>query len=339
MKRNTTRPIAAIFIALLFVAAPVLGQQQKLAQTGMKFLSASLDPKAAALGDAVTAADGGSEMLFYNPAGMASQATFMTASFGQLNWIADINYNQASVSFAPKGGRYGVIGFSMLAVDYGELQGTIRADNERGYLDTEIFSPSAFGFGIGYARALTDRFSVGGHAKFVDQDLGASAMDYNEGDSLVFVDNQKGVTAFDFGVLYRTGFKSLTFAFSARNFAKEIKYVDESFQLPLTLKIGLRMNVFDLTSLGASGMHRLNVSVDAENPRDFSEQIKVGAEYVFLDSFALRAGYVVPTDQQGINLGAGFYRTVAGVGVGADYAYTDFGIFQAVHRFALRISL
>ncbi len=339
MKRIPTRPIAGFVFALVLAAAPAAGQQQKLAQTGMKFLNASLDPRAAALGDAVTASDGGSEMLFYNPAGMASQSTFLQTSFGQLDWIADIMYNQASLSLAPAGGRFGVVGFTVLAVDYGDLQGTIRADNDSGYLDTEIFSPTAVAFGVGYARALTDRFSVGAHVKRVTQDLGPAAQDFDEAGGLVFADNRKSVTAFDFGVLYRTGFESLTFAFSARNFSQEIKYVDESFQLPLTLKIGLRMNVFDLTSMGAAGTHRLNVSVDAENPRDFSEQIKVGAEYVFLDSFALRGGYVFPTDEQGINLGAGFFRTVGGVGVGADYAYTDFGIFQSVHRVALRLSL
>ena len=43
----------------------------KLAQTGMKFLSFSPDARAAALGDAITAKTGGASSLFYNPAGMA----------------------------------------------------------------------------------------------------------------------------------------------------------------------------------------------------------------------------------------------------------------------------
>ncbi len=353
MTRIPIRSLAALVLALGLIVRPASGQQEKLAQTGMKFLSTSLDPRAAALGDAVTAVDGGSEMLFYNPAGMASQSTFMTAAFGQLNWIADINYNQASLSLAPSGGRYGVFGFSLVSVDYGDLQGTIRFDNDQGFLDTGNFSPSAMAFGIGYARSLTDRFAVGGQVKFVHQDLGSNVQDFavvdtpiddvtyvTGGDTLGYlsVTNRKNVTAFDFGVLYRTGFHSLTFAFSARNFSQEVKYVDESFQLPLTLKIGLSMDVLDVTAAGQGTMHSLRVSVDAENPRDYSEQIKVGAEYTFLETLSLRAGYAFPTDEQGINLGAGVFKRVRGFGIGADYAYTDFGVFSKVNRFAIRVS-
>lgn len=355
MPRIPIRPIAGLILGLSVIVQPARGQQEKLAQTGMKFLSTSLDARAAALGDAVTAVDGGSEMLFYNPAAMASQTKLLTAAFGQLNWIADINYDQASLSLAPAGGRYGVVGFSIVSVDYGELLGTIRYDNDQGFLDTGTFSPTAMAFGVGYARALTDRFSIGGQVKFVHQDLGsnfqtigtedAPGEDAIEGGSpygYTTVTNKKNVTAYDFGVLYRTGFHSLTFAFSARNFAQEVEYVDESFELPLTLRIGLAMDVLDVTDFGDGTTHALRVSVDAENPRDFSEQIRVGAEYGFLQSFFLRAGYAFPTDEQGINVGAGVYREVGGFGIGADYAYTDFGVFSEfnkVHRFAIRISL
>jgi len=353
MTRIPIRSLAGLLVATFLVVRPAAGQQEKLAQTGMKFLSTSLDPRAAALGDAVTALDGGSEMLFYNPAGMASQTDLMTAAFGQLEWIADIKYNQASLALAPASGRYGVFGFSLLSVDYGDLQGTIRADNDQGFLDTGNFSPSAMAFGVGYARALTDRFSVGGHVKFVHQDLGPNVESYanaetpaddiysiEDGDprGYVRVTNKKNVTAFDFGVLYRTGFRSLTFAFSARNFSQEVEYVDESFQLPLTLKIGLAMDVLDVAAAGQGSMHALRVMVDAENPRDFSEQIKIGAEYTFLETLSLRAGYAFPTDEQGINLGAGVFKRVRGIGLGADYAYTDFGVFSKVNRVAVRVS-
>jgi hypothetical protein len=339
MPRMLMRPLTGFMLGLCVLAGPVMGQQQKLAQTGLKFLSTSLDPRAAAMGDAVTAVDGGSEMMFYNPAGMASQSTFLNVSFGQLQWIADINYDQVSLSFAPRNGRFGVIGISVVSVDYGELQGTIRADNDQGFLETEIFSPSATAIGVAYARALTNRFSVGGQIKFAHQNLGSNVQELDENGGFVTAANRINVTAFDFGVLYRTGFRSMTFAFSARNFSEEVKYVDESFQLPLTMKIGLAMDVLDLTRDENDKTHSLLVSIDAENPRDFSEQLKIGTEYVFLEAFSLRAGYAFPTDEQGLNLGAGVFRRVGGVGIGADYAYTDFGVFSKVHRFALRLSL
>ena len=75
-----------------------------------------------------------------------------------------------------------------------------------------------------------------------------------------------------------------------------------------------------------SDRHSWLVSVDASNPRDFSEQIKVGTEYRFLGMFSLRAGYAFPTDEQGVSLGLGLKQGVGPIGFGADYSFTDFGI-------------
>jgi hypothetical protein len=312
------------------------GEQKKLAQTGMKFLSVSLDARAAALGDAVTAtAMSSSASIFYNPAALAYQGRFFDASFGHVGWIADIDYNQASMAVRPMGGRMGVFAVSLMFVDYGSIQGTIRFDNDQGFLDTPATSPDAFAVGFGYAKSLTDRFSVGGVVKYVKQDLGSSVDNLADDGSLVTTDNSKSVAAFDFGILYNTGFESLTFAFSARNFAKEIEYEEESFKLPLTLKIGVAMDLTDLMAADMSDSHDFTLSVDAEHPRDFPEQLKIGGEYMFMDTIALRAGYVFPTDEQGINLGVGIRR----FGISADYGYTNFGIFSTVHRVSLSLGI
>ena len=88
--------------------------------------------------------------------GLATQQNFVTAGASQVQFIADIDYNIAGMSFAPRGGRYGVIGISLLHVDYGAMQETIRANNDDGFVDLGTFSPSAYAIGVGYARALTD---------------------------------------------------------------------------------------------------------------------------------------------------------------------------------------
>lgn len=343
--------IVAVALGLLLGAAvprAVAQQgtdQEKLGQTGMKFLSISADPRAAGMASAMTALEGGSSMLFYNPAGMARLGSQADLMLGQTGWIADIDYNFGSFAYRPFGGRFGVIGVSLVFADYGELQETVRAGNEQGFLDLGSFSPQAWSVGVGYARAITDRFSVGGQVKYANLDLGSSVVGV-EGDGsvtddgvvLVRQNNEQGTAAFDFGVLYNTGFHSLNFAVSARNFAPEITFEEESFQLPLTLHIGVSMDVLDLTSYGASNLHSLVVSVDAENPRDFSEQIKIGGEYTFYNALSLRAGYVFPTDEEGISLGGGVRQEFAGIGFGADYAYTTFGVFSGVQRIALRLS-
>lgn len=336
--------LAAVALALLLGAAPRAAAQDdverdKLAQTGMKFLSISADPRAAAMGSAVTALEGGSAMLFYNPAGMVRFGGSVDAMFGQTQWIADITYNFGSLAFRPFGGRYGVVGVSLAFADYGDLQQTIFAENDDGFLilDSPI-SPQAWSVGVGYARALTDRFSVGGHVKYASQDLGDSVQELGDDGRFLTQSNQEGVVAYDFGVLYKTGFRSLNFAVSARNFAPEVTFEQESFQLPLTLQIGVSMDVLDLTEYGAGETHSFVVGLDANNPRDFAEQIKLGGEYTFAQTLSLRGGYTFPTDQEGVSLGAGVQREFGGIGFGADYAYTDFGVFDAVQRIAFRLS-
>ncbi|MEM1117135.1 MAG: PorV/PorQ family protein [Bacteroidota bacterium] len=333
-----TALLAALLAPALAPAAQQVAEREKLAQTGLKFLSVAGDPRAASLSSATTALEGGAEMLFTNPAGMAWMEPGSGVSLSQTGWIADIDYSHSAVAFQPAGGRYGVVGVSLAFVDYGEFQETVRADNDQGFVDVGTFSPTALAVGLGYARAVSDRFSVGGQVKYARQDLGDVIAGVGDGGSFSREAAAEGTLAYDFGVHYKTGFESLRFAVSARNFAPEVIYAEESFQLPLTFQIGVAMDVVDLTSLDPS-THSLRVSADAANPRDFSEQIRLGGEYVFANTLALRGGYTFPTDQEGISLGAGVQQALGGVGFGADYSYTDFGVFSGVHRVAVRFSL
>lgn len=327
-----------VLCMLLVLQPPDAAAQdnQKAAQTGMKFLSASVNPRAAAVGNAVTTFELGSASMFYNPAGMARMSTFGHFGGGNMQWIADINYLQSSLAFSPSNGRYGVFGVSVTHVDYGDLEGTIRADNDQGFEETGTFGPYAYAIGIGYAIPLTDRVSIGGGAKYVRQSLGESVMTRAGATQ----SNTVSTPAFDFGVIYDTGFRGVTFAFSARNFSSEVTYEEESFELPLTLTIGLSADVVNLlNSTAASQNHSFLVTVDGQTPRDFSEQVRIGGEYTFMDMFSLRAGYSVPRGDftEGVSLGGGLDLTVGGIELGADYAYTTYDIFDGVNRVALDI--
>lgn len=315
------------------------GDYDKRAQTGMKFTTISIDPRASAIGGSVTSLELGASSMFYNPAGMTGVKNFGEVSFGMVQWIAGIQHNQASLALQPGGGSYGTVGLMVRSVDYGEFEGTIRADVEKGYIDTEVFEPNAVEVGLSYARTLTNRFSVGGTVKYVRQNLGSSTVDYESGASLANRETQSnllGTPAFDFGVRYRIGFKSLTIGMSARNFAPAIEFEEESFELPLTLQMGLSMDMLDLAP-ALTQNHSLLLSVDAANPRDYSEQLSIGGEYVFMDILSLRGGYVYPHDERGLSMGTGLNYGISGVELNVDYAYTSFGRFENVNRIAMAL--
>lgn len=311
-------------------------ERKKLAQTGMKFLSVSLDPRSSGLSDAVTSVTNSSTAMLYNPSTMAKMDRFVDYSFGTTKWIADINYIYGTAALNFMDGQYGVLGVSLVAVDYGEFNGTIVANNDDGYLDVGTYKPTAIAFGIGYAKALSEKFFVGGNVKYVRQSMGTSVVGFDPtGDALV-KEYKLDVLAFDFGILYKTGFRSLNFGMNIRNFSKELKYVQESFQLPLLFKIGLSMDVLDLVEVDKN-MHSLLVSADASHPRDYPEQLSFGLEYTFLNSISFRAGYTFPTDEQEFSAGVGFKQSFSDLKFAVDYSYTPFGIFNKVHRVSINI--
>lgn len=324
-----TRLIVVILSVFILIGNAM--SQEKLAQTGFQFLSVSSDARGVALGDAMTTVDGGSGSLFFNPAGMSRMGRLIDVAISWNEWLADIRHNAISIAISPFMGRYGVIGMSLISVDYGDIQGTMVWGNEEGWIDTEILNPTAFAVGIGYGIALTDKFSVGGQIKYAGQQLGKSVVPV--GDSLGVKKNIAFAPAFDFGTIYRTGFKSLAFGMSVRNFSSEIKYEEEGFQLPLTFSIGISMDMTDL--FYETGAHSLLLSVDAVHPRDYHEYINLGLEYRLMDMLLVRWGYMPDRDERVFAYGFGLNL----FGLNIDYSYTPYERFDDVQRITLRFSI
>ena len=86
-------------------------------------------------------------------------------------------------------------------------------------------------------------------------------------------------------------------------------------------------------------MHALRLSLDAEHPRDYPEQVKIGLEYTFMETLSLRIGRVGPADEQSMSYGIGLQKGFGAAGVGVDYSYTPFGIFGNVQRFSFQFWL
>ena len=173
MKNKISRLFFCALLGSLILSGGFAQENQKLAQTGFQFLSVVSDARSAAMADALTSLQLNSSALFSNPAGMSGMEKFFDMSASINQWIADIKHYTFSIAISPEKGNYGVIGFSIQSVDYGELLGTrVNRSVPLGYDDTGTFKMSSLALGVGYAKQLTDRFSVGGHVRWVRQDLG-----------------------------------------------------------------------------------------------------------------------------------------------------------------------
>lgn len=346
--RFSTRSPLALFlaaVAVILLFAPAAHSQTKLAQTGFEFLDVGTSARATGMGEAFATMDGSSESMFYNPAGIATIKSLVDLGASQMNWIADIKYFSGVAAFAPYNGRYGVIGLSFLRVDYGQFHFTSVANNEQGFVDIPGYpGPYSYAVGLGYGKELSEQFSVGGQVKFAYQNLGNSEVpQYNQVlvDSVLTTDTtyavknyNLNVVAFDFGTIYKTGLKSLAFGMYVSNFSREVTYEREGFQLPLTFRFGVSMNLMDLVP-SMQDFSSFVVSVDAVHPRSYQEYLNIGGEYTFANTVALRAGYVTHQDDYGLTMGVGVHR----FGFAFDYSYTPHTVWNSIHRLSVRFAL
>jgi hypothetical protein len=98
--------------------------------------------------------------------------------------------------------------------------------------------------------------------------------------------------------------------------------------------LGISMDLMDFVE-GLAPDHSLYCSIDASHHRDHPEQIKIGMEYRLMEMVCLRAGYASSNnDETGFSYGLG----VTKYGFTLDYAYTPYGVFDAVQRMTVRFS-
>ncbi len=352
MKKIIGSFIVMFLVCCLTITIGNAQENQKLAQTGFQFLSVVSDARGAAMGEAMTSLQTtASSSLFFNPAGMTEMKNFVDATASVNEWIANIKHYMFSIAINPAGGNLGTFGLSVQSVDYGDFYGTVvDQTSDLGYRDTETFKLNAMAVGIGYAKRLTDQFSIGGQVRLIRQDLGPSVIpvygqkvmidstgkQYTVYDTTsTTVSNKLMPLVFDFGTQFKTGIKSLVFGMSVRNFSKQVEYVQEGFQAPLVFNLGISMNLFDLLT-DVPENQSLYMSVDATHYVDHPEQLKVGIEYNFMNVLKLRGGYVSKSDYDESSFSYGLGLAI--VGFEFDYAYTPFGVFNKVQRMTARFS-
>jgi hypothetical protein len=95
--------------------------------------------------------------------------------------------------------------------------------------------------------------------------------------------------------------------------------------LPLTFRAGIAFEVFQTANSKAT------VSAELMHPSDNNEHYNFGGEYWFQDLVAVRAGWKVNTDEGGFTAGLGV-KVPFLTGAYFDYAFTDLGLLQGVHR-------
>ncbi len=325
--------IALLFAVLVCGSAEIFAQS-RTGTTAASFLTIGTGARGQALGHAYTALATGADALFWNPAGAARSydnnsggSVFLTYS----QWLADINYNAASVVIPVYGNR--VLGLSVAGVNYGDMVvRTIAFPEGSG----ETFRANDFSIGLSYAQPLTNSFYFGATAKHVRQQIR---------------DMTASTIGFDIGFVFKSEYlRGLTLAASIQNFGGKLQmsgvnsivFVDvdettsgnnpnipariemDSWDLPLSFKFGIAVPVVQ------AGMTELSALADIQQSNDNSLNSDVGAQLRIHNrtfNFDLRAGYkdlFIDNVDSHLTFGAGIDVRAFGSRLGFDYAYTPF---------------
>jgi len=330
--------IRIAILITLFVSGISAQSLTKSGTTAAQFLKIDVGPRAIAMGGAFTATADDISALYWNPAGLASNLSG-EAIFNHTDWFLDIAMEYAGVAVHVPG--IGTIGGFVTALTMDDM--LVRTE-ERPEGTGEMFDAGGLAIGLSYARNLTERFSIGFNAKFINEHIWhTSANGF----------------AIDVGTLYRIPIvNEFRIGASISNFGSKMKLdgrdlIDikqiggtsgnlintktdiDAYDLPLLFRVGIAMDVWEEEE------SRITTAVDAIHPNDHTEFVNTGLEYSWNEIVMLRAGYkslFEEDNEQGLTLGFGiYYRVIGDIKLKIDYAYQEFGRLTDVHQFSFGI--
>ncbi|MDZ7724242.1 MAG: PorV/PorQ family protein [candidate division KSB1 bacterium] len=304
----------------------------RVGQTGWQFLHLPTTARTAAMADVKSGLiHNDASAIFNNPANMA-EVENLDASFTQINYIADISYMTAAL--AKNFGAWGNFGVFFANLDIGEMVRTQNVYNE--FLgstersgDLGTFTAGDVMIGLAYARNVTDRLSIGGNVSYIEENL---------------ADTEVKNWNTDFGLYYRTGFKSLRLSMVARNFGPDTEFagfnelygVPQSVRMPINFRLGIG---FDPIPASEDNPHELSVYLEGVHPNDGPERVHAALEYKLMKVLSIRGGYKFNYDEQGLTLGGGVHFYMGGMSGRIDYAYLDYGRLDTVHMFSVGFAM
>jgi hypothetical protein len=328
-------------ITLLFLlGASGIDAQTKVGTTAANFLTIPVGPRATGMGGAFTAVADDATAAFWNAGGL-SRLPDNEFTVTHTGWFVGTSVNW--LGLAVKLNEDNALAFSVHQLNYGKEEITT-AEQPNG--TGQQWDAQDLAFGVSYARNLSDRFSIGGTVKYVNQRI------WNENASAF---------ALDVGLLFRTQYNDLKIGMNIANFGTELKLdgkdllqpVDidpahagnnnnivatintQSWTLPLLFTVGLGMDVVH------SGAFVWTLDADAVYPNNQTAYFNAGTEVTWGDLVAVRTGYnslFKDSPQEGLTAGIGIRYAIGAVITKVDYSYMDYGIFNAISRYSLTVS-
>ncbi len=347
--RKINTPGGALFLGVLLgliQVAPVFAQFDsftrevtKRGTTAADFLTIPVGARATAMGNAITASVDDATSVYWNPAGLASMDKgAVTLEYAE--WLVGVDFNFLSVSVPVRNGAF-AIGLTSMRTPEMDVT-TVEQQNGTG----ETFTAGSYALAASYARKLTDKFSIGGSAKVINERIWNSsatgfAIDVGTMFETPFQGIRLGAAITNFGSKMQIGGDDLLIAVDidpnneGNNESARGSLNTDQFDLPLTMRIGLAGEVFQ------NEYGRLTLAIDALNPNNSEQYINVGAELaMFGDLVMLRGGYseiLLSDPLRSVSLGGGLRYGFGSLAFAVDYAFESLAYFGGVNRFTFAL--
>lgn len=279
--------------------------------TAAQFLKIGISARAEGMGQAVASFVDDGSASYYNPSGLMSIEgyeavagyTFMPAEVG----ISFLNIaNRLSEDDA--------VGISVIALRSGEMKvRTVLQPEGTG----QTFHVADYAFGLHYAHNFTRDLRIGFSFRYL----------YLNQVSGIF---SKSSWSSDMGIQYDTGLEGalegLRIGMVVANFGPEIKFINESYGLPLKYIIGISK------PFNISEQHTIITAFNWVKVIDEKQKAQLGLEYTFGGFLSLRGGYKLESDSESWTGGVGISKSLSGFSVEFNYSYSDFASLGAIHR-------
>lgn len=275
---------------------------------GMSFLKIGLGARAVSLGGAYAAVARDPTAVYWNPAGVI-YSHGIDLNFTHLMLMEDIRYEFFALSTGD--GRQGV-GLGVGGLFYGdmELRGETPSEDPVG-----MFTAYSFLLKLSYGRRFGNDFVTGASVSGVIE--------------RIYTYSTKAY-AFDVGVLYYLPvLRPLAISLTMSNLGPKLLYLDETFRLPLTGRLGAAYT---------AKKGRITITATSDVAKSIDSPLTTGAGIeAAISWFALRTGYRL-NDENVTSWSGGFgarYRFLA-----IDYSLSPYGMDLGMkHCFSLNLDL
>ena len=346
-----------------FSVSLIAGTPDRAGEAGASQLLINPWTQSVGFGGANTASVTGLEAMSLNIAGMAfTRKTELLVNHKRFLTGSDVKIS--TFGFAQKIGETGVIGMSVMSMNFGEIDIT-QVDLPEGGIGT--FAPSYTTIDVGYAKSFSNSIYGGLGVRVISESIanvGAKGFAFDAGVRYVTGDNDQmkfGIALKNVGPTMKYSGDGLSFVEENDNAGFDIQSTQEhraaSFQLPSLLNIGASYDFYiapsvDSTSSEISADHRITLAGNYTSNSFTNDQYRVGVEYAFRNMFMLRGGYVLEdgvwfdsdkraTAYTGPAFGASFVAPLGknGTTFGFHYAYQMTENFSGTHSIGVKLDL